>query len=113
MAIKEEYGLSFERLKVVDWGLTYTCSGSSSIEGSGSLALLLDMLSDNEPQFLLDEVELAITGGSYEEYYSPDGAQGHNGVRIVSPNAIINGTFTMPLTELKLLLQEWIAFVEQ
>jgi hypothetical protein len=112
MTKREQYGLRFERIKSDGFSAYFSCSPSSNINGSGELALLLDLLSDNEPRFLLDEVQLAITGGVFEEYYSPDNAQGYNGVRLAPPNAIIHNSFTIPLIELKALILEWITFVE-
>jgi len=112
MMIKKKYGLQFEKItdKEFDY-ISYSCSPTPSIPGSGFLALLLDMVSDEEPEFLLEEIDAALNEKEFEEYYFPNNAQGNNGVHISPPNAIIKEAFALPLTELKILLEEWIDFI--
>ena len=57
-------------------------------------------VSDKEPDLLLDEINLALNNGDYEEYYSMDGS-GVDTIRIAPPNAIYNNYYTISLAELK------------
>lgn len=110
MTKKEQYALSF--IKISDnLGDMYICTGKENVQGSLQLASLLRSVSDKEPDGLLEEVALAIAGGDYEEYYSPDGSAVDT-IKIVPPNAIYNDYYTVILIELKQLLQEWISFIE-
>lgn len=112
MTKQELYKLNFEKLNIKDWGIRYGCTSySNNVTGSSQLASLLDTLSDREPDYLLEEINLALSGGDYEEYYSPD-MSGVESVRISPPNAIINDDFSISLIDLKELLEEWIEFVE-
>lgn len=112
MTKREQYKLNFEKLKIDNSYYRYGCvSSNTTINGSPQLANLLDVLSDREPDGLLEEVNLALTGGDYEEYYSPDMSSVDN-IKITPPNAVINNSFTISLIDLKKLLQEWIAFIE-
>ncbi len=108
MVIKEKYSLSFQKINW-DSRIRYSCfSANNSINGSPQLANLLDVLSDREPDGLLEEVNLALIGGDYE----PD-MSSVDTIRITPPNAIINDSYTISLIELKQLLEEWIEFVKQ
>lgn len=110
MTKKEQYSLKFVKIKDSVNSDTYLCQGDFSVQGSLKLAHLLSILSNREPQYLLEEVNLALSNGDFEEYYLPD-ASVTDVIRIVPPNIIVNG-FTITLLNLKQLLQEWIAFIE-
>lgn len=113
MSKREQYKLNFEKLKLDNSYYRYGSSSSdNSINGSLVLANLLDVLSDREPNGLLEEIELALNSGDFEEVYRPDGSSADK-IEIIPPNAIINESFTIALVDLKILLQEWIEFIEQ
>ena len=90
MTKREQYKLNFEKLKIDNSYYRYGCvSSNTSINGSPQLANLLDVLSEREPDGLLEEINLALIGGDYEEYYSPD-MSSVDIIKIIPPNAIIS-----------------------
>lgn len=112
MTKRELYRLNFQKLNIQNWGIRFTCTSfSPSTSGSPQLAMLLDVLSDREPDSLLEEIESALNGDDFEEIYRPDSSTVDK-IEIIPPNAIINESFTISLTELKALLEEWIEFVD-
>lgn len=112
MTIKEQYKLIFSKMKMEGFSDSFMCTGSSYVNGSLQLATLLRALSDKEPDGLLEEVNLALTGGDYEEYYSID-MSSVDTIRMIPPNAIINNSFSISLIDLKQILEEWIYFINQ
>ncbi|MGE8528089.1 MULTISPECIES: hypothetical protein [Chryseobacterium] len=110
MTQKQKYSLEFVKIKHPEFSDSYISNSSSNIPGSGILSDLLTILSNREPQYLLDEINLALNGGNYEEYYTPDGGISGS-IKISPPNVSING-FIIKLSDLKQLLQEWIVFIK-
>ena len=110
MTKREFYKLQFSKIKTTGYSDSFICIGSNTVVGSLQLANLLDVLSDREPDSLLEEIELTINGGYYEEIYRIDGSSVDK-VELMPPNAIINDDFTIALTDLKELLEGWIQFI--
>ncbi|MDQ1160622.1 hypothetical protein QE422_000990 [Chryseobacterium sp. SORGH_AS 447] len=98
MMQKDKYLLEFIKIKSSKCGDTYICKGNS-IPGSYILGHFLTILSDREPHYLLEEIQLAMNNRQYEEYYSPDGAI-HITIKIIPPNIEIDD-FKMKLSEMK------------
>jgi len=112
MTKREQYNLNFEKLKINGSYFRFGCSSYNAlIHGSLQLSSLLDVLSNREPDGLLEEVNLALSGQCFEDIYRPDGSS-IDKVEIFPPNAIVNDSFTISLIDLKELLEEWISFVE-
>lgn len=72
----------------------------------------MEVLSDRDSLGLLEEINLALNGNYFEEIYRPDGSSVDK-IEITPPNAIINESFTISLIELKLLLEEWITYINK
>ncbi|ARS34594.1 hypothetical protein [Pontibacter actiniarum] len=106
MTKREQYKLTFNKIK----NRVY-CGQSEITTESYFLCSLLNQLSDREPEYLLDEIKLAVAGQDFDAFYSVDGALFSDGVHIQPPNAIINEKYEVKLVDLKQLLDEWIAFV--
>ena len=110
--LKEQYGLSFlKKYNNIHNFVNYACIPNLEIQGSSILAELLVSLSNVEPESLLEEVNHAIIGIDFEENYNLDQS---SDVWVVfsPPNAVISNRYTIPLNDLKVLLEEWIVFVQ-
>lgn len=112
MSRRQEYNLNFNKVNSSVFSPLFICIGNENTAGSLELASLLRSISDKESDGLLEEVNLALTGGDYEEYYSPDGSAVDT-IKITPPNAIYNDYYTISLFDLKELLEEWIDFINQ
>jgi hypothetical protein len=115
MTKQEQYNLSFQKINTPEFNNYYDCNGDSSVEGSIGLALLLQSISKNEAGGLLEEVDLAISETGYEEDYVLD-FDSSIWIDFIPPNAILHYSggivsYTVPLNDLKELLEEWITFV--
>ena len=97
MTKKEQYTLKFIKIKDSTHSDTYLCQGNVSVQGSIKLAHLLSILSNREPQYLLEEINLALSNGDYEDYYLPD-ASVTDEIEINPPSIIVNG-FTIDLQQ--------------
>lgn len=106
MTKKETYKLNFYKTQAPNGRVIYHCNYTELTHESGLLCSLLNSLSNVEPETLLEEIDYALEGKYFEEYYSVDGATYDDGVQIVPPNAIIDQRLTIALTDLKSLLEE-------
>ncbi|NOQ72106.1 MAG: hypothetical protein GQ574_08900 [Crocinitomix sp.] len=112
MTTKENYHLTFSKVRSRNIGFVYTCTPNDPrIEGSATLSNLLEHLADDEAKFLLEEVNLVISGAVFQDNYSLNNGA-HVWVDFEPPNALISDIHLIPLTDLKELLEEWIAYVE-
>lgn len=110
MTKSEQYGLTFSKQKTTGFSAMYNCGGSDSIAGSLILANMLEVLSDRESDGFLEEVDLAISNGDFIDVYRPDSSS-VDVFELIPPNAVINGSFTIALIDLKELLEEWIDYI--
>jgi hypothetical protein len=112
MSMQETYRLNFQKLVIPGWGVRYGRTWrSAAADRAVDLAELLQMLGDVKGPYLLEELQLALDGGAYEEYYAPNGAQGRCGVQIQPPDVVVNGAYRMPLIRFMGLVAEWVEFV--
>jgi hypothetical protein len=107
MSKKDQYKLNFSKVKI-DNRIHYGCSRWGDLPESPYLSELLDHLANIEAEGLLEEINNAIANKDFEEYYSLDVSP--ISLRISPPNIFINEIVEFPLSELKILLEEWIAF---
>jgi hypothetical protein len=112
MSRKDKYKLVFSKVvSKTSFRVRCFCESTISDNTSDELATLLNVISDREGEFLLEELNLALSGGDYEEFYTPDGVvMTNDGVQITPPNVIINDSAELPLSEFKLLVEEWVEF---
>lgn len=113
MKKSEQYRLWFSKSQASDGRVRYSCYPAirtTTSDESYYLAGLLDLLSDSEPKYLLEEIENALNNKYFEEYYSLDHSGPDDSIQILPPNVILNNSFSISLIELKLLLEEWILF---
>ena len=112
MTKREEFELTFKK-STLGGVLFYDCYGNSQNNQSLLIATTLDGYNKIEVETLLEEIELAETGGEYEEFYQPDSLGGSFRILIYPPNVhIANGEFTISLQSLKELLKEWLEFLK-
>ena len=102
-------------MKTPNGRIRFTCTPavrtSTSVE-SYELSNLLDTLSNREAVSFRTEIEIAISGGEFEEFYSIDQADSEDIIQFVPPNVILNEKYKIGLVDLMLLLDEWILFCE-
>jgi len=111
MTIKQQYDIKFHKQTSKGFSDYYYSHGNDSILGSLELSELLRAVSNDEAELMLEEInEIINTGFSYEESYSFNNSP--ISVDFNPPNVTINGTYTLPLLDLKQLLEEWIAFTQ-
>lgn len=114
MTKQEQYKLSFNKVSYDGNKYYHRCKMVQTNQESLALSELLNNIG-NYPDGLLDEIESAENGQYFDEIYSFDMAPGDFDLKIIPPNAIIEQmgySYTISLADLKLLLEEWIDFIE-
>jgi hypothetical protein len=112
MSRKQQYNLVFSKLTVQGYFDSFLCTQVGESAEAHALSNLLYALGRLEGPSLLEELDNALNNRPFEEYYSPDNANFSDGVQIIPPAAIINQQVEVPLTHLKELIEEWIAFTK-
>lgn len=107
MSKQDEYKLTFGERKI-DGTVYYSCSRWGESKESFYLARLLDESHRIESVALLEEINNALNRKEYEAYF-PLNVSSVN-VEIAPPNIILENELAFPLSEMKLLLEEWIRF---
>lgn len=113
MTKKEKYGLDF--IKLSNNGLIgYNCIREKQIVDKNNLLQFLTYLDESATQILLREVNSYLNGFpdlSWTPYDSM--VLEHIDLQIYYPNFIIDGQSDIfPLTDIRDLLQEWLAFLQ-
>jgi hypothetical protein len=111
MTKREQYKLSFDKMNIPNWGVRYTCTQTQVTDDSIYLSQLLDLLSVRQADEFLYELNNALSGAYFEEYFSFNASSIDYSVRIMPPNVVINGTYSITLNNLKELVEEWVQFI--
>ena len=109
MTKREQYGLSFINwVNPIDKTVNKVCKRENV--NTYSELQIISRLSIHEIQSLLQNIQNAIKGEYYEEIYSSERTD-DTSVEIHPPNVIINEIYSIPLIDIRDLLQEWLAFI--
>lgn len=109
MTKREFFGLNFYRIKTTLGRYKNICK--REVVGEFSSLQIIAQLERIEIEALLSEIEQAIVGGYYEDYFNSDGTSADE-IRIIPPNIIINQVCTVSLVDMKALLNEWLNFID-
>jgi len=112
MTKQEEYKLNFHK-ENIDGNIIFRCDNQEVTIESYNSSSILDRLSKAETEGLLDEIDNAINGTYYEQYFSLNNsiASDDDGIEIAPPNVIFNNALPIPLADAKMLIQEWLDFL--
>lgn len=110
MTKQHEYKLNFEKIVSNSGSIFALCwPNDLSHVGSAEIASLFRSTGKDEMEYLLEEVDNAIAGSSFEDVVSFD----------TSPSNVLLSLFNVtidsvaiPLSDVKLLLEEWIHYLE-
>ena len=104
----EEFGLRFSQYKNPINGnlkkniIKYTVNQHSEL-------LIINRLDDNDATALIRNIDNALQGKHFDETICIQSIEDED-IEIHPPNIIINNICTLPLTDMKTILEEWIAF---
>jgi hypothetical protein len=107
MTKREKYGLTFLTTNTIDGYKGYRCF-KEDVDEFSHLQILSHM-DNSEIKDLIEELEKALNGEYYEQYFTSDGVEADS-IELNYPNVIINEHLTISMVELLELLQEWLAF---
>lgn len=111
MTKREQYGLSFYKKKnSFDGAIENICKREGSINEYNHLQILTQF-SQIETTDLIEEIENALNGKYYEEYFTSDPIE-FVSIKLAYPNVIFGeNDLIISMQDLKDLLQEWLAFI--
>jgi hypothetical protein len=107
MTKREKYGLTFLTTNTIEGYKGYRCF-KEDIDEFSHLQIISHM-DNSEIKHLIEELEKALTGEYYEQYFTSDGTEADS-VELNYPNIIINEHLTIKMIEMCELLREWFAF---
>jgi hypothetical protein len=112
MVTHEQYNLKFEK-KIYDNEYEFVCYQIGNNQSYYGLAEKLRLMHKIECIGLIDSIDAAQNSQYYERYYSIDRGEANdsNGIEISPSNVIIDSTITIPLQDMKEILQEWLTFI--
>lgn len=111
MTLQDKYQLQFKR-EIEDLKVIFKCKSIG--DNSNEIARKINQMHLIECKGLIEEIENAENGKYFEEYFALDRgeASDQDEIRILPPNVIINIKTKIPLEDMKVLLLEWILFIE-
>lgn len=111
MTKREQYGLSFSKIQRSSDGSTVNICKKNGTVNQYSTLQVIQQLNKVEAMALIEEINNALNGVYYEEYFVSDGTESDS-IQLSTPNVILGeNDFIIPMSDLKLLLQEWLAFI--
>jgi hypothetical protein len=111
MTKREEYGLTFYKVNKV--GLTFNiCQQTVPNWSENNILTFLSHIDAHETKSFIDDLEKCINyNTNVDEGFFSDGVE--NMTIIYSyPNVVLEGILTIPMYDLKLLLEEWLDFMQ-
>ena len=113
MTKREQYGLVFQKNKnTIDGSDVFFCRKPGKVDKHDYLKFFLNQLDDIEVKGLRDDLDEALKGNYYEEYFVSDGIP--DSIHLKYPNVTFEYVdLTLPMVDLKALLQEWLDFINQ
>jgi len=111
MTKKEEYGLSFFKSNdPIDGSIIHVCKRSGIVNEYNTLQII-QQLNQTETQSLIDEINNALNGQYYEQYFVTDGTE-HESIELSFPYVIFGeNDLVISMQDLKALLHEWLLFI--
>jgi hypothetical protein len=111
MTKREEYGLSFYKSSdPIDGSVIHICNRSGIVNAYNTLQII-QQLNQTETQGLIDEINYALNGQYYEQYFVTDGTE-HESIELSFPNVTFGeNDLVISMQDLKVLLQEWLLFI--
>lgn len=112
MTKHEEYYVKFK--KHYGKRVSFSAEQIKVTSDSFHIAHLLNCIDNEiESEALLYEIIAALNGQPYDSEFLIDGSFAYNDCTIVPPNALLgNDEYPFLLTELKLILEEWLNFLK-
>jgi len=112
MTKHEEYNLKFVIIQLPNGSIRYSCTQDIP-DGYATLVGIIPRISAIESEALIEEIENAENGAYYEQYFSLDAstASDDDGIEIAPPNIIFNSVLSIPFADAKMLIQEWLDFL--
>lgn len=112
MTKREQFKLHFFKEQLEGTTL-FRCDNQEVTIESFNSASILDRLSKAEAEGLISEIDNAINGAYYEQYFSLNNsmASDEDGIEIAAPNIIFNSVLSIPFKDAKMLIQEWLDFL--
>ncbi len=113
MTKREQYNLVFSKFYDQKFKrYRYACKHIGEINQYNELQFLQRFDNAHETLGLIDEINMALNGQYYEEYFSTDSTEDIE-IRLLFPNVIFGeNDLTIPMIDLEELLQEWLEFIK-
>ena len=111
MTKRAQYDLSFYNSTSPRNGrITNICKKNGEVNRYSVLQILQNLDKPSTIAFI-DEINNALNGKYYEEFFTSDGIE-HEGIQLLFPNVIFGeNDLTIAMTDLKELLEEWLDFI--
>jgi hypothetical protein len=110
MTKREQYGLSFYKWKDAESGIFYNRCKRGELD-SFSVLQILSRFDTKDAEFLINEIRRAEQGLSYDDLPSSDSFEDIL-IECSFPFVTIDHILTIPMTDFKELLEEWIIFIK-
>ncbi|WP_136468741.1 hypothetical protein [Flagellimonas onchidii] len=112
MAKHEEFNLKFVKIQPPIGSIRYSCTQDIP-DSYATLVGIIPRISAIECEALIEEIENAENGAYYEQYFSLDAsaASDDDGIEINPPNVVFNSVLSIPFADAKMLIQEWLDFL--
>ena len=104
----EEFGLRFRQYKNPISGNIKKTIIKHTVNEYSEL-LIINRLNDDESKALIRDIDNALLGKYFDNFFCAQSIEDEN-IEIHPPNIVINDMCTIPLTDMKAILEEWIAF---
>ncbi|UTW64192.1 response regulator transcription factor [bacterium SCSIO 12741] len=114
MTLRERYGLQFVKSYSEEYDLTsYRCVSNGTLPAPhvNFNLCFIDHLSLVEVEDFIQLLDDALSDRPYDDQFITDGTEADK-VFLQSPDVIINDTLSLPITDMKELLVEWLAFIK-
>lgn len=112
MTKHEEFNLKFVKTAPSNGEFDYWCTQDTP-DSYATLVGVIPRISIIECEALIEEIENAENGAYYEQYFSLDvsAASDDDGIEIAPSNVVFNNVLSIPFADAKMLIQEWLDFL--
>lgn len=112
MTKKEEFGLDFNKI-FVNGQYVFECRRKDGIVDDYNYLQFISCLDIESTQFLLGDItDTIVSQNPVREYTQPSGLCDDIDLELAYPNFIIEDLFSIPLVDMKILLEEWLDFIQ-
>ena len=110
MAIQQQYGLTFNKTTTSD-GEVFAFVRATNEIGLNSRLSFLTLMDSNECNGFIYDLNRCINSQSnVDEGFFSDSVENIS-IVYAYPNIILDNSFTMPMQDMLILLQEWLAYI--